>query len=469
MMLLLNTLLDELTGQGSGTEAEQQERYKWLQQLRCTNPQAAEGGPMAGIPGYYWSRLPQALTVAGQQTDLLVGTMNAQYLVFAGRHAAAFGAELGLQYDANNHIDRPGGIDELLDAYEEEADGSWTTLPAGQTAPPLAGWDDVYFRVRDLSDGITIQSVTTIAYESSRFPGYTLLGTTLEGAGAIAYDDETAEHLQQIFANWAIQRDCAASCPPSSTPWPCTPRQAPPLPSGTPFDFGRNLAYLDALLAAYVRAQARAQDDGGDSANWACAAASVAYQVFSLRYTAGLPLSEVNSALEAAVAACETARAALAAAYDDDALPAFDFEQLTDYARTLQLLGATLLFGRHDLAARLAALQTAFDGEDGVYEALLSTIDPQRPAVDEWYFAEPYSALFDCLDEDDPAQQLEHLRQYLASWHGALVHEDWFNGHLRAHGLGGYYGLWAFEAAAVAKHLGLERSALAHWVMPPSP
>ena len=69
----------------------------------------------------------------------------------------------------------------------------------------------------------------------------------------------------------------------------------------------------------------------------------------------------------------------------------------------------------------------------------------------------------------DAAQQLEHMRHYLASWHTALVREDWFNGHLRAQGLGGYYGLWAFEAAAAAKHLGLERSALTHWVMPPAP
>ena len=463
--MLLNTLFEELTGRGSGTEAARHERYNWLEQLRCANPQAEEGGPMAGIPGHHWYRLPQALIVAGQQTDLLVGTLNAQYLVFAGRHAAAFAAELGLQYDANNRIDRPGGLDELLDAYEEQADGSWTTLPNEPPAPPLAGWDDVYFRVRDLSDGKAIQSVTTIAYESSRFPGYTLLGTTLVGAGAIAHDDETAQYLQQVFADWAIQRDCADACPVSSTPWPCTPRQTPP----APFDFARNLAYLDALLAAYARAQTQAENDGGDAAYWACAAASTAYQVFSLRYTAGLPLPEVEPALETAVVACETARAALAAAYDDDTLPAFDFEQLTDYARTLQLLGATLLFGRRDLAMRLAVLQTAFDGEDGVYEALLSAVDPQRPAVDEWYFAEPYTALYDCLDEEDPAQQLEHLRHYLASWHGALVHEDWFNGHLRAQGLGGYYGLWAFEAAAVAKQLGLDHSALAHWFMPPSP
>jgi len=463
--MLLNTLFEELTGRGSGTEAQRHERYTWLEQLRFTNPLADEGGPMAGIPYYQWCRLPQALVVAGQHTDLLVGTTSSQYLVFEGRHAAAFAAELDLQYDANNRIDRPGGLDELLDAYEEQDDGSWTTLPAGQPAPPLAGWDDVYFRVRDLSDGRTIQSVTTIAYESSRFPGYTLLGTTMVGVGAIVHDDETAQYMQQVFADWAIQRDCAATCPVSSTPWPHAPRQTPP----APFDFARNLTYLDALLAAYGRAQAQAQVDGGDDAYWACAAASTAYQVFSLRYTAGLPLPDVETALEAAIAACETARAALAAAYDDDALPAFDFEQLTDYARTLQLLGATLLFGRHDLAARLAALQTAFDGEDGVYEALLAAIDPQRPAVDEWYFAEPYSALFECLDTDDRAQQLEHLRHYLATWHGALVREDWFNGHLRAQGLGGYYGLWAFEAAAVAKQLGLDRSALAHWVMPPAP
>ncbi|MDO8047763.1 DUF1911 domain-containing protein [Janthinobacterium sp. SUN211] len=467
--MLLNTLFDELTGRGSGTEAARRERYEWLEQLRCANPQAAEGGPMAGIPGHHWYRLPQALGVAGQESDLLVGTLNAQYLVFAGRHAAAFAAELGLQYDANNRIDRPGGIDELLDAYEEQADGSWSTVAAGQPVPPLAGWDDVYFRVRDLSDGKAIQSVTTIAYESSRFPGYTLLGTTLVGAGAIAHDDETAQYLLQVFADWAIQRDCADACPPASAPWPLAPRQAPPETYDTAFDFARNLAYLDALLAAYVRAQAQAQVDGGDDAYWACAAASTAYQVFSLRYTAGLPLPDVETALEAAIAACETARAALAAAYADDALPAFDFEQLTDYARTLQLLGASLLFGRHDLATRLAALQTAFDGEDGVYEALLSAIDPQRPAVDEWYFAEPYTALYDCLDSDDRAQQLEHLQHYLAGWHGALVREDWFNGHLRAQGLGGYYGLWAFEAAAVAQRLGLERGALAHWVMPPAP
>lgn len=463
--MLLNTLFEELTGRGSGTEAQRHERYKWLEQLRFTNPLADEGGPMAGIPYYQWCRLPQALVVAGQHTDLLVGTTSSQYLVFEGRHAAAFAAELDLQYDANNRIDRPGGLDELLEAYEEQADGSWATLPNEAPAPPLAGWDDVYFRVRDLSDGGTIQSVTTIAYESSRFPGYTLLGTTMVGVGAIVHDDETAQYMQQIFADWAIQRECAATCPTSSAPWPCTPRQTPP----APFDFARNLAYLDALLAAYRRAQAQAQIDGGDSAYWACAAASTAYQVFSLRYTAGLPMPDVETALETAIAACETARAALAEAYDDDALPAFHFEQLTDYARTLQLLGATLLFGRHDLVARLAALQTAFDGEDGVYEALLSAIDPQRPAVDEWYFAEPYTALFDCLDADDPAQQLEHLRHYLATWHGALVREDWFNGHLRAQGLGGYYGLWAFEAAAAARQLGLERSALAHWVMPPSP
>ena len=463
--MLLNTLFDELTGRGSGTDAERHARHTWLEQLRFTNPLADEGGPMAGIPYYQWCRLPQALVVAGQHTDLLVGTTSALYLVFEGRHAAAFAAELGLQYDANNRIDRPGGLDELLDAYEEQADGSWATLPNAAPAPPLAGWDDVYFRVRDLSDGKAIQSVTTIAYESSRFPGYTLLGTTMVGAGAIAHDDETAAYLQQIFADWAIQRECADACPPASAPWTHAPRQTPP----APFDFSRNLAYLDTLLAAYTRAQKQAQVDGGDDAYWACAAASTAYQVFSLRYTAGLPLPGVETALEAAVAACETARAALAAAYDDEALPAFDFEQLTDYARTLQLLGATLLFGRHDLAARLAALQTAFDGEDGVYEALLAAIDPQRPAVEVWYFAEPYSALFECLDTDDRAQQLKHLRHYLASWHGALVREDWFNGHLRAQGLGGYYGLWAFEAAAVARRLGLARGALAHWLMPRSP
>jgi len=80
--MLLNTLFEELTGRGSGTEAQRHERYTWLEQLRFTNPLADEGGPMAGIPYYQWCRLPQALVVAGQHTDLLVGTTSALYLVF---------------------------------------------------------------------------------------------------------------------------------------------------------------------------------------------------------------------------------------------------------------------------------------------------------------------------------------------------------------------------------------------------
>ena len=52
-MMLLSTLFDELTGRGSGTEAARHERYNWLEQLRCANPQADEGGPMAGIPGHH--------------------------------------------------------------------------------------------------------------------------------------------------------------------------------------------------------------------------------------------------------------------------------------------------------------------------------------------------------------------------------------------------------------------------------
>ena len=49
-MMLLNTLFDELTGRGSGTDAERHARHTWLEQLRFTNPLADEGGPMAGIP-----------------------------------------------------------------------------------------------------------------------------------------------------------------------------------------------------------------------------------------------------------------------------------------------------------------------------------------------------------------------------------------------------------------------------------
>jgi hypothetical protein len=59
-----------------------------------------------------------------------------------------------------------------------------------------------------------------------------------------------------------------------------------------------------------MRAQAQAESDGG-AAYWACAAASAAYQVFRCA-TRRACLPEVATALEAAVAACESARAALA-------------------------------------------------------------------------------------------------------------------------------------------------------------
>jgi hypothetical protein len=102
---------------------------------------------------------------------------------------------------------------------------------------------------------------------------------------------------------------------------------------------------------------------------------------------------------------------------------------------------------------RLAALQTAFDGEDGVYEALLAAVDPRRPPSTNGISPHLHG----------PVRRPARGRSRAAAgapaplpghWHQALVREDWFNGHLRTQGLGGYYGLWAFEAAAVAQRTG---------------
>ncbi|MDC8758503.1 PoNe immunity protein domain-containing protein [Janthinobacterium fluminis] len=460
----------DLTGRARPAEGEQRAMHAWRQARRIDNPAADEDAPMAGIGGHEWFRLPEPVSICGQSTDLMVGSIIGVYFVFAGRHAALFAQGLDLQYDADNKIDRPSGLDSLLEAYEVDAGGGLSRLDEGDLSPiaPAGGLprhhDDVYFRVSDLSGSGIIETRTTIAYESSAFAGFTLLGTTYPGFGSQPESAEMRRQFTATAADWAVRKECAAQLMSERcAAWPHAPRQSiVDLPS-----YPREVAYIEALARAYELRRDKGYRFNTDDPYWVYAASDARFREFSLKYTAGLPFEDLGRVLELAVAAHEKARVALTRDYGEHELSALNFEDVQEYARCMQLLGASYLLGRGDLVARIAAMQDhEYRGEDALFEALLKFSLPDRDDdIDEWYHDIPYTHLVDCLDEEAPGRA-DCIKQFLQAWHPELVSYTWYNGHLRSNGLGGYSGLWAFEAAALAYLLDIDDAGIQHWAYP---
>ncbi|WP_317204810.1 PoNe immunity protein domain-containing protein [Janthinobacterium sp.] len=470
-MNFLELLFQDATGRLNTTEHERGAMYDWLKGCRIDNPAAGEGGVMAGIPGNDWYRLPEPVTVGGQRTDLVVGNMIGSYFVFAGQHAALFAAELDLQYDADNKMDRPQGLDSLLAVYELDADGEMSELEEGGAAPSAASdtdlprhFDDVYFRVTDLSDAGRIETRTTIAWQSSSFTGFTLLGTTFFGYGSQLENPEMRQHLTVMAADWALRKECAAQAQAGlAAAWPYAPRQR----IVDMASYQREIAYVVSLARGYELRRDKGYRFHTDDPFWIYAACDMRFREFSLKYTAGLPCAELERPLELAVGAYEKARVALTLEYGQGELSALNFDDLQEYARCMQLAGACILLGRSDLVARVAAMQDhEYRGEDAFFEGLLQfELADRVDDVDEWYYDVPYTHLVDCFEEDEDGRP-DCLARFLRAWHPALVSGTWYNGHLRANGPGGYFGLWAFEAAALAYLMDIDDSGIMHWAYP---
>ncbi|MFT3721043.1 PoNe immunity protein domain-containing protein [Pseudorhodoferax sp.] len=195
--------------------------------------------------------------------------------------------------------------------------------------------------------------------------------------------------------------------------------------------------------------------------------ASFAYELYSLRYTAGAPISTLRAELTSVVEAYERYQKALEVYEQIPQVAPLGFDDLKDYERALQLVSLCYLLHRRDLLPRLRALfDPAYGGEDTVYEDLMSFDVAGRADVDQWYHAEPYTRLVNSMYLDQPEANVE-LKAYCESWYKCFEYAPWHNSHTRIEGTeGDYFGYWAFEAGAVALLYDLDDSAIDHMVYP---
>src|SRR5574343_1102030 len=191
------------------------------------------------------------------------------------------------------------------------------------------------------------------------------------------------------------------------------------------------------------------------------------YVLFSLRYTAGVPIEELRTQLPSVIEAYEHYQKALAAYEGIPKAAPLGMGNIGDYERCMQLIGLCYLLHRTDLLPRIAELQDpGYFGEDALYEDLLRYALPDRADTDDMLHIETYDSLVGAMYGDD-TESAQLLDDYLQQWYPAFKYAPWHDGHLRIEGTDGdYFGYWAFEAGAVALLCDIDDSQVDHLAYP---
>ncbi len=193
-----------------------------------------------------------------------------------------------------------------------------------------------------------------------------------------------------------------------------------------------------------------------------------AYQLFSLRYTAGEPLEQLRLELPNVIEAYEQYQRALAAYEQIPDVAPLGLVRLEEYECCMQLIGLCYLLHRRDLLPRIAALEDpAYAGEDVLYEELLDYSLPGRFETEDLKFVEVYDPLVQAMYADADEEAQGAVAEYVARWYPWFKLAPWHDGHLRINGTDGdYFGYWAFEAGAVALLCDVDDSSIDHLVYP---
>jgi len=185
------------------------------------------------------------------------------------------------------------------------------------------------------------------------------------------------------------------------------------------------------------------------------AAADVAGQtceLFLLRYTGGESLDLLRDELVGVVEAYEISARCKRDFQEKEDFPVFAFQEIDDFERIVQLLGLAILLHRRELIPRIHSLvaNSAYDGQDAMYEELVSHDIADRPYLEAWYHQFPYLHLLSATDLESSQEKIEQLQQYLKIWYKSMEKTPWHDSHFSMTEEGGvYFGYWAIEAAAI--------------------
>ena len=188
-----------------------------------------------------------------------------------------------------------------------------------------------------------------------------------------------------------------------------------------------------------------------------------------LRYTAGIYIEELRADMDDVVADWERYAEALRKFNKQPELWAFDFSDRVQYNQAVQLVGITILLKREDLLPRIANLCDAFKDDDAIYDELLFPYLPNRPSPEKFFHADPYEIVIDAIDEEDPIEQADLIKEAVERWYPANAGQPFHDTHKQIddNGTGGYFGYWCFELAALTVILGIDDSSFRNHVTYP--
>jgi len=205
-----------------------------------------------------------------------------------------------------------------------------------------------------------------------------------------------------------------------------------------------------------------------------------AFWIWMLDYTAGTPIDELAPRISRIVDAFEVWNDVDQALQQEAALEfpdygpyeyvaAPDFSTLAGYENTLQLLSIAILLRDRRSIKRMIHILRSHRGEDGLFEQLIGGYIEDEIALSSCVLGDPYEILLQVFYEENEKKTLDLLQQYLNQWYPAMKdHPRWYDEHLKINkqGYAGYYGYWAFEAAATVYLLDLDDGQINHLVYP---
>ncbi|HLD66834.1 MAG TPA: PoNe immunity protein domain-containing protein [Pseudomonas sp.] len=446
-----------------------------------------ENDEFYSVPADSLYQLPQSILLFGHSTSLVSVMLGNVFLVFRGRLAESFASELSLTFDDLDEIPRPCGLAGLLDVYVETAEGRYEVVADEDIERLMADgsvYDTLYCRDEEVPDGIMFKQRQLIAYESSRFPGFTLLGTqhaarlSSEAQAQFSRMAEEDARKQQL-ARATI--DAEINCSADENKINALMRSSDSPEPGDAFLIRRRQRFLtedfarareSELEKSIERSSGFAPNTNSEAHEAVCAAQDSVvshHALFLLRFTAGADPLDLRDQLERIIAAYEHLQKSLAQ-YEQvsNTAPLAIGDLADEYEDFMQIIGLCILLQRPDLLKRFAALfdNAGYRGQDTLYEDLLSHYLPNRADLDEWFHA-AYTPLIHAMYATSKEQATQLLKQYCDDWYPAFEEALWHDAHLDIGGNGGnYQGYWAFEAGAVALLYGIDDSEIDHMVYP---
>ncbi|WP_394781088.1 PoNe immunity protein domain-containing protein [Undibacterium sp.] len=205
-----------------------------------------------------------------------------------------------------------------------------------------------------------------------------------------------------------------------------------------------------------------------------------AFWILMLDYTAGKPIEDLAPRISGIVDAFEAWNDAdqlwlkdLTEKYPEDGSYEYraapDFNALSDYEDTLQLLSVAILVRDERSVMRIIDVLRSHRNQDSLFECLISAYVDVEEVPDDTILGEPFDTLTQLFYAETPDESEALLEQYLKKWYPAMKdHPRWYDGHLNINkeGHAPYYGYWAFEAGAAVYLLDLNDSLIDHLVYP---